>query len=101
MPIALVVAVCVVSAPAPFYDPPGFGGDNVACAVMMQVRPPSNWWLFVAVFAGSAALSAYGLDRLLSRWVGGHGRRASAGLAAAMLVGFGGLLLGSDVGFFC
>ena len=96
--LGLVVAVGVTLAPAPLYDPPGFGGGNVTCAMMMNVRPPLNWWLSIALFAGSWALSAYGLDRLLARRIGGHGRRASVGLASVVLVGVGALMLGTDWG---
>ena len=57
--------------------------------------------VFVAVFAASAALSAYALDRLLARWIGARSRRSSIGLATSVFVGVGALLGMAKVGFYC
>lgn len=99
VPVALVVAVLVMNLPV--RDAPGFGGDSLACAVMMEVKAPSNWRLFVAVFAGTSALVAYGVDRFLARWVGAKGRLVSGALAAGVLVVVGSPLAMTEVGIFC
>ncbi len=98
-PLALVLAGVVMSLPV--RDAPGIGGDSLACAVMMGLDPPTNWWVFIALFAASAALSAYALDRLFARWIGGHGQRSSIGLGIAVIIGVGMLLGANEVGFFC
>ena len=98
-PVALVVAFLIMRAPV--RDVPGIGGDNLACAVMMEVDAPVNQWLFAALFAASLALASYGADRLLARWIGVEDRRASVALAAVLFVAVGVPLAVAEFGIFC
>ena len=99
VPVALALAAFLVSFPV--YEGPGVGGNSLACAVMMEIEAPVNWWVFVAVYAVVAALLAAGLDRLLARWIGGQGPRSSVGLGVGLLVVIVGALSVMDVTFFC
>ncbi len=99
MPVALVFAVLVVKVPV--RDAPGFGGDSLACAVMMGVDAPTNWWLFVAIFATSSALASYGVDRLLTRGLGVQDWHVSGGLAAGVFAVVGIALAMTEFGIFC
>ena len=99
VPVAFVVAFLVMRVPV--RDAPGIGGDNLACAVMMEVDAPANQWLFAVIFAMSLALASYGADRLLARWIGVEGRRASVALAVVLLVAVGVPLAVAEFGTFC
>ena len=101
VPSAVVLSTLLMFLPVRDAPGFGFGSDSLTCAVLMEITSPANWWVFTALEATLGALCAYFIDRLLARWMGGYGRRASIGLSAIMLVSIVIMLAVADVGIYC